>query len=512
VNRVYSAIALADFRERSRRTRFWAVLAIVAALTWWCFPPLDAGYMTVGFGDGYRGRYSSAWVGMVLALMCSMILSWLGFYVVRGTVSRDFDTRVWQLLATTPMSRVGYLVAKWASHMAVFCLILALGLCIALAAQAWRGEDREFRIWEAAKPVLLLALPALAWSGFFAVLFDLLPWLRRTTGNVLFFLVWLFGMSLMGVAIGLPQLRLSDPFGIAVFMREITQPMAITAPHVDVAEFNIGLSQVEVGTRVFEWRQWRPSTALLQERLMWFLAPVLLLLPLAWALDWAAARTLPPQETRGNDAGLQLRWLDRLLHLLGGGPQANLMAAELRLLLRPRHRRWWLAIGAMWIAQTVVPGQGITIASIIAWLLCLDIFSRSALRERETGSAALVFTASRARGRILIGRLISNWLLAVAVALPALIRLAAIQPEAALALLGIAVALPVLGFALAALTGNSRLFELAFVSVAYIGVQGQPTSLLLSAPEQILAVGLVVMAAAVLLLALCWPRLSEHAS
>lgn len=162
MNRVYAAIALADFRERSRRTRFWAVLAIIGALTWWCFPPLDAGYMTVGFSDGYRGRYSSAWVGMVLALMCSMILSWLGFYVVRGTVSRDFDTRVWQLLATTPMSRVGYLVAKWASHMAVFGLILALGICVALAAQAWRGEDREFRIWEMAKPVLLLAVPALA--------------------------------------------------------------------------------------------------------------------------------------------------------------------------------------------------------------------------------------------------------------------------------------------------------------------------------------------------------------
>lgn len=313
----------------------------------------------------------------------------------------------------------------------------------------------------------------------------------------------------MGAAIGLPQLRLSDPFGIAVFIREIAQPMAIAAPGANVAEFNIGLSQIEDGARVFEWRQWQPTTALLQERLAWFLAPVLLFLPLAWALDRAAARTLPPQGTRGGDAGLQLRWLDPLLHVLGGGPHGALMAVELRLLLRPRRRRWWLAMASLLIAQAAAPGPGLLIAAIIAWLLCLDIFSRSALRERETGSAALVFTASRAPGRILIGRLLSNWLLAVAVVHPALIRLAAGQPEAAFALFGIAIAAPVLGFALAALTGNSRLFELTFVFLAYVGVQGQTAFSALSAPTQMLAVELAVTAAAGLLLALSWPRLTR---
>ena len=41
--RRWAAIVVADFRERSRSTRFWVVLGAVAIATWWCFPPADAG-------------------------------------------------------------------------------------------------------------------------------------------------------------------------------------------------------------------------------------------------------------------------------------------------------------------------------------------------------------------------------------------------------------------------------------------------------------------------------------
>jgi hypothetical protein len=92
--RRFTAILVADLRERSRSTRFWIVLAIVGVSTWWCFPSMDAGYVTVAFGDNVRGLYSSAWVGMVLGLLYTTMLSIIGFYLVRATLLRDFDTRV----------------------------------------------------------------------------------------------------------------------------------------------------------------------------------------------------------------------------------------------------------------------------------------------------------------------------------------------------------------------------------------------------------------------------------
>ncbi|MEO5624857.1 MAG: hypothetical protein ABIQ70_02470, partial [Dokdonella sp.] len=183
--RRFTAIVVADLRERSRSTRFWVVLGLVSLVTWWCFPGIETGRYTVGFNTDQRAAYSSAWVGLVLGLMYSTMLSLIGFYLVRGTLVRDFDTRVWQLLVATPMTRAGYLLAKWTSHMAVFALIMLFGLAIGAAAQWVRAEDHAFNLFELLKPVVVLALPSLALTAFFAVLFDLVPWLRRTAGNVL---------------------------------------------------------------------------------------------------------------------------------------------------------------------------------------------------------------------------------------------------------------------------------------------------------------------------------------
>ena len=103
---VSSPSCVADLRERTRSPRFWVVLVgmMVAALVVLsragCRP-----YMIVAVHGGERGAYSSAWVGMVLATVFSTLLSLCGFYLVRGTLVRDIDTRVWQLLVATPMTR-----------------------------------------------------------------------------------------------------------------------------------------------------------------------------------------------------------------------------------------------------------------------------------------------------------------------------------------------------------------------------------------------------------------------
>ena len=38
----FLAILLADLRERTRSPRFWALLGLMIAATWKCFPPIEA--------------------------------------------------------------------------------------------------------------------------------------------------------------------------------------------------------------------------------------------------------------------------------------------------------------------------------------------------------------------------------------------------------------------------------------------------------------------------------------
>lgn len=75
----FFAILQADLRERIRGPRFWVMLAIVMVAAWWCFPPASAGYRILSMNGGERGFYSSAWVGMVLAMVYSSLLSLGGF-------------------------------------------------------------------------------------------------------------------------------------------------------------------------------------------------------------------------------------------------------------------------------------------------------------------------------------------------------------------------------------------------------------------------------------------------
>lgn len=507
--RRFGAIVRADFRERSRSTRFWVVLAGVGIATWWLFPPITAGYVTVGVG-GWRALYSSAWVGMVLGLVYASILSLFGFYIVRGTLSRDFETRVWQLLVATPMTRPAYLLAKWTSHMAVFALIVAAGLAVGVAAQIHRGESDVFSLWQLVQPTLVFTLPSLALVAFMAVLFDLLPWLRRSGGNVLYFFLWIFVFIALGERFDPEEHAwavdtwLSDPSGIALAMRDIHETLARSHPQLADGGFSIGVNIIEEGVRTFVWNGWTPAPMDLLGRFLWLAVAVGGLFALAPMLDWAASRSEASQAGQRSTAGFRLAWMDALLRPLEVFAAGRLFAAEAKVVLRQRRLVWWLAVIGLLVAQAFSPPKAQAIQAIVAWLLSMDVFARAALRESETATAALVFSASGAARRILAVRLAFSFALAVGLALPTLLR-SLDNPMIVAALLAAAATIAVSGIALATACRNPRPFELAMVAMAYIGVQGDALLNPFVDPAASLARHAWLLPAFVVLLAVAWP-------
>ena len=517
--RRFAAILVADLRERSRSTRFWVVLTLVGIVTWGCFPGIESGQITVGFSDSARGSYSSAWVGLVLGLMYSSMLSLIGFFLVRGTLVRDFDTRVWQLLVATPMTRPGYLLAKWASHMVVFLLIMLVGVTVGAVAQWVRAEDRTFDLWELVKPVCVLTLPALALSAFFAVLFDLVPWLRRTMGNVLFVVLWLFLFAAMGSMLDphnsawARDTWLSDPSGMVMVMRDLGTQLGRTAPWVKVEDLSVGAIGSVVGTlHLFQWHHWAVHARDLGGRGLWVLLSMLGVVSLAPALDWAAAHTRSADAGNAANAanpGRRLMWLDRLLRPLESAATGMVAAAELKLVLRQRRAWWWLALAASWAVQGFGPPQAVGVAVIGAWLVSIDIFAREILRERETGTGPLLFAAAGGVRRLLAARVAVAVSLAVLSVAPALLHLLAIDAMAALALLLTAANVALAGMALGVLCRNPRPFELLLAVLAYVGVQGQGPLAVVAHPLWALQLHALLLPPLVAVLLTLWPRLSR---
>ncbi len=512
--RRFGAILEADLKERSRSVRFWVVLGLACLLTWLCFPSVASGYSTVSIGGGARGIYSSAWVGMSTALVMSTCLSLLGFYVVRGTLIRDLDTRVWQLLVATPMTRRTYLLAKACSHLLVLGLVALAGLGVAFAAQMVRGEDRSIHLLELVKPLLVIALPSLAVTALLALWFDMVPWLRRTAGNVLYFFIWstltcvFLPFLLPGENPGARNSWKSDPAGLVLFARDLDRQMdPLLGKRVDT--FQIGAQKLDRPPVLLPWIRWDVRFADLMGRALWLALSLVGVLCAAPFLDRCAAHAGSAKERVRDQSGRSLKWLSAALGPLQRRPLGILLAAEIQMVLRPRKRSWWLALLGLVVPQAFVPLNVVALLALGAWTLSLDIFGRAILRERDTGTSAFVFSAPGATFRVLLARWLMLFTFAFLPVLPALLRFAGTQPPAAAALFAVALSIPTWGLALGALTRNARGFELLACVLLYVSIQGVAALNVTVAPLLTMGWHLTLLPVGVCLLLLRWPSLRD---
>ena len=472
----FAAILLADLRARTRTPRFWVVLAAMMFATWWCVPGPEARIAVLTLSGNARGVYSSAWVGMVLAMAFNLLLNLGGFYLVRGTLVRDIETRIWQLLVATPMTRAGYLLAKWASHMVVFGVIVAACLGVGLVAQWVRAEDRSIDLIELVKPALLLTLPGLAVTAAAAIVFDLAPPLRRTAGNVLFFVLWTtaLGVGVSSFEAKSPIARegwVSDPGGLLVAGRDFHRVRVAQTGAPQPYGFGLLSPQATKGAHRFEWRSWsvRPMDVL--GRLLWLVIALAAVLSAAPWLDRAAAR-VPASGGLKGAAGSRLRWLDVLLRPFARGTLGTLTVVELTAGLRERRAWWWAALAIAFGLQAFGDARVMSTGLLLGWLLPLDMLARGILREREHRTAALVFASQGAVWRLLAARFLVAVLVLFGTTLPGLLRLLATSPEGALAVTIIALSIASCGIAFGATCRSARPFELALVAAIYVALQG----------------------------------------
>ncbi|RYF03914.1 MAG: hypothetical protein EOO78_05860 [Oxalobacteraceae bacterium] len=521
----FAAVLRADLLERVRSVRFWFVIAATVGLTWLCFPPADAHYIVVGINTNHRGTYSSAWTGMVLAML-SIWSSLVGFYLVRGNLRRDIDTRVWELLEVTPLGRYTYLAAKWSSHMLVLGGVLAAQMGVGLAAQLIRAEDTSVDLAQLWVPALVLGLPSLALTAMFAIWFDMLPWLRRSAGNYVYFALWLAillatvrtlapaaaqaAAAPAAIAVQQPADWFSDPRGLTLFHRALHQRLEgkLEAP-LAVCVGCIFPSKRSVVR--FDWPAWHIEPAQLLGRLFWLalaLGGVLLAAP--WLDRVAVYGRTREQGTAGSMARRRTPLLDLLMQPLRRSRFGTLLAADLVLALGRRNLWWWLGAWSVAAAQVFVPLRFVGVAVIVAWLLLIDIYAGAVLREREARAGAVVFSAAHALRNVFAARWLVMVMLGGLLALPATLRLGGVMPAAALAIAAVCLSLPTWSMALGAVTGNSRSAEMALCVLAYLGVQGMALLNVVVAPGWTASVHLALLPVAALLAWVAWPRL-QHA-
>lgn len=483
--RVVYALALADFRERTRRYSFIVTLLFGVYLGY----AAARGQISLRLGE-YRGLYTSAWLGAMMSLITSTFLSLVGFYVVKNAVARDRQTEVGEILASTPLSRTVYLMGKFLSNFAVLGSMVCVLALAALAMQFLIAEDRVFHPWALLSPFLLLSIPAMALVGALAVLFETVRWLRSGFGNVVWFFLWSFGIALPGV-VGIPQL---DPFGLWAVFRSIVPAAQATIPGY---KESFSLTVADKAVRVapgFRWEGIQWTTGEIVWRLAWVgVALVIVLLGAVFFDRFDPARSRAQSQPSGQarktkrKAALNAEvasapslreaptrtpiHLTPLPHEAHVGRFGVIYVAELRLALKG-YRWWWYAIAAGLIVAQLSTPLGVSRGPLLtaAWIWPILMWSALGTRESRFGTQQLLFSSARVLQRQLPAAWLAGVTLAAMLGAGTAVRLAiAGQTGALLAWSAGALFIPSLALALGVWTGTSRFFEGLYTALWYVG-------------------------------------------
>lgn len=469
----------ADFLERTRRYSFLVTLAAALYLAY----AVATEKMWIVVGNGYRGVYNSAWIGVLMTVCCSTFLSLAGFYIVKNSVQRDTDTRVGQILAATPMRKDFYTAAKTLSNFAVLACMVFVLMLAALAMQLVRGQGYGFSLWKLWSPFIFLALPAMLLTSSVAVLFETLPVLRGGVGNVIYFFLWTGGIAL-GAA------NIDDPSGLQLLYRSARTTLQAIDPS-SIEHFNFSLT---IGgsraARTFLWNGIDWTAQVLQDRLLW----VCIAAAIAWlasiffhrfdpSLSWRKspapdqARTfeMSPAEERPTSVAatpvILASHLTPVARTSGNSRFLQLVMSELRLMLKGQ--RWWWYAGAagLLIGQFVSPQPAVRSGFLmVAWIWPILLWSQMGCREARYSTGALLFSSEHSLSRQLPALWTAGVLVAILTGCGVGLRLVLAGDSHSFAAWFVgALFIPSLALASGTWTGAGKTFEAIYTVWWYVG-------------------------------------------
>ena len=478
--RVVYHVARADFLERVRRYSF---LVVLAATVFACYQ-VHTGMIGI-IVSGCRGTLNSAWIGAVMTLTATTLLGLVGYYIVNNSIALDEKSRVGQLLAATPVSKLQYISGKALSNFCVLAVIVFVLMLSAPPLQLLAGEDKHVRLWVLIGPFILVSLPVLALIAALAIFSETVGWLRGAIGNVAYFLLFV-GLLSSGFVAGL-----EDPTAIRYYETSIQNAAQHQLAKNQKPDFTFSIGMA-LAPRGFTWDGLDPSEKLILGRLKW-VAVALGICCLATLtfnrfeggrLRNALVKAAGPgrEEALGADAetstqsdlrlprGQPHGGLVPLSTRRSGFPALGLYRSELTILLKGLGWWWYAGLLGGIVAALLMPAGEFRQILWFAWIWPLRVWSHMGNRESRFNTGEVVFSSPRP----LLRQLPATWLAGFSVAILAASGVA-VRMAVTGDWLGVekvivgAVFITSLALGLGVTTGTSKLFEAAYTMLWYVG-------------------------------------------
>ncbi len=488
-------IAKADFLERIRSFTFLVVLAACMYLTYTFVPAPDAGYTTVTLGN-YRGLYNAAWIGTLVAMMSSVFLSFFGFYLVNNSVSRDYDTGVGQIIATTQIGKLQYLMGKALSNFFVF---LSITGAVAVMAAIMLFVNREvdgFNLWDLLSPFLWITIPAMSFIAAFAAFLEIFRKLSKGLVNILYFFLFLFliGSSQSQSYKENPSVAFADLFGVNLSFEHMGEYLQNKVDDYNGGHsigYIMGEDSSEIKTFVFTGIN--PGASYFLYRFWWILISIALLVAGAFFFKRFDPTYDPVRKEkqrfsllRSAEGMVQTTALSTLPKPVFGFSFLRLVKAEWKLMLNGTSTLWWLITFALFITSVFIDIKTAHQKVLLfLWLWQILLWATLGSREKLHHTGQVIFSGPNVLTRQLFAGYAANVLWAIILASPVIIRLYFEENiEAVAAITTGAFFLPGLALFCGIFTGGGKLFQVLYLFMAYAVFQQKPFVDYLGAVEE----------------------------
>jgi hypothetical protein len=470
-------IARADFFERVRRYSFLVMLGLVVFLGY----QTAIGNIALELGL-YRGKFNSAWVGAMMSLIATFFIGWFGLYLVKGSVARDRETGVGQIMATTPLTRPLYLIGKWLSNFAVLMsmvTVLALG---AIVIQFLQGENTQINLFAFLSPFVFIVMPLMALVAAVAVLFESVSFLQGGFGNIVYFFAFISFIPLFLENAALKQHPAFEPTGLGILASEMGR--AVTAIYPEYSgDFSLGGGFV-TATKVFTWNGVQWTSEMIIARLSLVGLSILLILVAALFFDrfdpsrakpkrMNAQRNASPSapESVSRSQALSMPHLTPLNKAANRFNFFNVLMAEIKLLLKGQRWWWYVVMAGIIIACVSNPSAAVRLFALpIAWVWPILIWSAIGNREIHNNVQQMTFSSASPLLRQLPAQWLAGFIVTLLVSIGAIIRFTIDGDTVGLlALLSGAIFIPSLALACGVWSGTSKLFEILYMLIWYLG-------------------------------------------
>lgn len=472
--RIIYHLARADFLERIRRYSFLVMLGLVVFLGY----QVAIGNLALTLGQ-YRGEFNSAWVGAMMSLNATFFIGWFGFYLVKGSVGRDRETGVGQIMATTPLTRSRYMLGKWLSNFAVLLTMVAVLVLAGLMIQFWKGESVQVDFGAYLSPYVFIVLPLIALVAALAVLFEAVSFLQGGFGNIVYFFLFITSVPAMMINLEGTKYTVLEPTGIGIL--ENTMGDAVRAVYPDYnGDFSLGPSEEIVNTFVWNGVDWTIDLVLARFSLIG-LALVSTFLAALFFDRFDPSRTNPRPKKKSKASGVdsiiavpEASHAVALTPIHAGGMRFNFMNvlyAECKLLIKGQRWWWYVVTGGLIIACLVNP-SAVTREVILplAWVWPILMLSGIGNREIHNNVQQLVFSSAAPLWRQLPAQWFAGLLLMLLISAGAIFRLSLDgDTTGLLALFSGALFIPSMALAAGVWSGTNKLFEIVYMLLWYLG-------------------------------------------